>query len=255
MEARIYIDIRSILDLNQATLIEIMGSEKALEYVTSDAYSFRELDIFPVDMAKLRARLKEDDVNLFKHATVTYMATVVENKLDILEKRNAFNQSTDVPEVLINMYPYSLTEEQGERLINALFLKFGSKCKVTLIGDPIDIWTPSYIKNAGVYAFYGYSFTEWVDAHGTKLETKDIRDTHLYFAAVGNQPLTDTDRKKFSKLGFKDIFTYTEYLFSPVTKLTFLPPIFYSNIITASAYMVKNQSHLTDYKPVDEQGE
>ena len=40
---KIYVDIQSLLDIRQSVLIELMGEEQALEYVSSDAYNFLSL--------------------------------------------------------------------------------------------------------------------------------------------------------------------------------------------------------------------
>lgn len=244
MTARIYVDVQSLLDIRQSALIELMGKEKALEYVTSEAYGFRDLDEFPVDMEAFRALINDPSGQVFKNATVTYIEVVLRSKLDTLEKRNAFNQTSEMGEIILNIYPYRLSEDQANRLRDALFLKLGKVCKIVVVCESMAVWTPAYMKTMGIYAFISYSFSDWLNAHKDKLETTDLREIQLYFPAIGQKALEKDEIKQFSKLGFKDIFSYMEYILAAATKLSFLPPMFYTNIVTATAHMEKNKVNM-----------
>lgn len=252
MAARIYVDIQSLLDIRQSALIELMGVEKTIEYVASEAYGFRQLDEFPVDMEAFRALISDTSGKVFKHATVTYIEIVLKSKLNTLEKRNAFNQTSEMAEVIVNIFPYQLSTEQAEKLRDGIFIKLDRACKVTVVCEPLSVWTPAYMKAAGLYAFLMYSFSDWLNTHKSRLETTDLREIQMYFAAIGSKPLEKEEIRHFTKLGFKDIFSYMEYLLAAVTKISFLPPLFYTNIVTATAHLEKNKVNMETPLNVEE---
>lgn len=242
--SKIYVDIDSLLDTRQGILIEMLGEDTALRMVSSNEYNFRDVDDFNVDMKHFKARRDVGDVAVLTHSTVTYMETVLKSKIANISKRNAFNNTHDEPEVILNTYPYRLTEGQALKMRDAVFLRLGSCCAVTLVCDHPKLWTPGYIKSNGVYAFYAYSFGKWMQEHCSKLETTDLKEVQMYFACVGDERIPDKELKDIVKLGFKDIFSYTEYLLSGATRLTMLPVIFYTNVIIATAILKKQDQSL-----------
>jgi hypothetical protein len=237
--SKIYIDLDALLDVRQSVLIEIMGQERALDLVTSDAYNFRDVDVFEVDMALFTERLQSGDKTLLKNARITYMEVALKSKINNIGKRNAFNNASDRAHVLVNVHPYLLTEQEARAVQNAVFLRLDRACEVTIVREPTSNWTPSNIRSCGIYAYYGYDFGKWMDVHSDHLETTDLRETQMYFAPMGKKVLTKEELKVITKLGFKDPFGYMEFLLSSVTKLTFLPCVFYSNVLTASGYLQK----------------
>ena len=138
MTARLYIDVHSLFDLRQSVLVDMLGKEAAVDYVTSNDYSFRDVDVFPVDMAVFKKKMSDPSDTIFKYATITYMEVVLKSKLANLEKRNAFNQTNEIPEVVVNIYPYDLTTEQANVIRDAVFLKLGGKTQVTIIHEPVE---------------------------------------------------------------------------------------------------------------------
>lgn len=237
--SKIYIDMDSILDTRQGILISMLGQEDALKMVSSHEYNFRDVDDFTVDMSAYKAKGDAGDPEVLKHSTVTYMEVVLKSKIANISKRNAFNNTHSTPEVILNTYPYRLTERQVKTVRDAVFVRLGECCDVTLVYDHPSVWTPGFIKASGVYAFYAYSFGKWMQEHCAKLETTELRDVQMYFACVGDERVPEKDLKDIVKLGFKDIFTYTEYLLSGVTKLTLLPVVFFTNVIIATAILKK----------------
>lgn len=250
MISRIYIDIASIMELRLSVLSMLMGKDKAVEHCGSLDYAFREFDRFPVDMKEYQRLLSQETADAIGGSVVTYMAISLLSKLDTLEKRNAFNQQPSRSEVIVNIYPYHLSEKQAEAFVRALFVKLNESTEVTLVRDPVETWSPAYMKMLNVYAFYGYKFGEWMQAHGNSLESVGRVETKMYFAALGEADPSKEEVALFKKLGFKDIFSYTEYVMTPRMELTFLSPLLYTNIVTATAYMENNKFKME--RPLEE---
>lgn len=247
--AKIYIDIASLLDLRAAALSQLGDQEKLVEYLNTEEYNFRQMDEFPlVDMEQYKRLDKEKPVNLIPASVITYLLTSLKSKLHNLEQRNNFYNEKKIPEVLLNIYPFKLTNTQSKALQNMLFVKLETNTLVTVISmSPKDV-TPYFIKNSGIITAFMYSFKDWMNEHGGVLETNKLPDTIMYFPALYHEKHDEKELQKITKLGFKDLFGYTEYLLSSCVNINFLPVVFYSNLITASLYIDKFNDVLKDEK-------
>lgn len=238
---KIYVDIQSLLDLRQSVLIELMGEESALEYVSNDEYNFREHDKFPVDQKLYLEKMSSKSPVIFKNATITYIEVLIKNKLTNLEKLNGFNGENSQPELVVNTYPYQLTQDQVRNIQNAIFVKLNVLCVVSIVYDQPSVWSPSYIRNNNVSSFFMYDFSGWMKHHSTKLINGDLKNCNVYAPSIGSAELTPEELKELKKLGFNDIFSYTEYILASACRIQFLPIVFYTNIITATAILDKNK--------------
>lgn len=238
---KVYTDIQSLLDIRQSILIDMLGEETALEYVSSDTYNFRETDLFPVNKTEYASKLNSRSPIVLKNATITYIEVLLKNKLTNLEKLNGFNGESSAPELVVNTFPYQLTQEQVRHLQNAIFVKLDVLCLITIVYDPPNVWSPSYIRNNNVSSFFMYDFTTWMNLHSEKLVNGDLREINVYVPSIGGKELTPEEQKEIKKLGFNDIFSYTEYVLSTACRVQFLPIVFYTNIVTATAILEKNK--------------
>lgn len=245
---KIYIDIHSLLDLRQGTLIELMGLEETTEYVNTNEYNFRDRDIFPVDMERYNILLKEGNKSILRNSTITYMETVLLSKIPSLERHNIYNHTHRPPEIIVNMYPFNLEEYHLRLIQNAIFVKFGSNIQITLVNEELDVYTPYLLKNSNFVYFLSYFPNQWLDKHSKSLDNKEPLSTTLYFPAIAYRDLTEQDFKGIKDLGFKDIYSYTEYLLSSSVNITFLPIFMYSNTLTGNAIAKKYKTDIV--KPI-----
>lgn len=247
--AKIYIDIASLFDLRAAALSQLADQDKLIEYLHSEEYNFRQIDIFPMVNAEDYARLdKEKPVDLIPASVITYLLTSLKSKLHNLEQRNNFYNEKKVPEVLLNVYPFKLTDGQSKALQNMLFVKLEANTLVTIISMSPKEVTPYFIKNSGIVSAFMYSFKDWMGEHTAALENNKLLDTIIYFPALYHDLHDEKEIQKIVKMGFKDLFAYTEFLFSSCANINFLPVVFYSNILTASLYLNKFNDVLKDEK-------
>ena len=230
---KIYVDIQSLLDLRQSVLVALMG-EEALEYVNKEDYYLRVTDNFPVDLQEMKEMLSTGDVRCLNNTTVTYISTLLTNNLVQMEKLSVFNGDSNRPELLINIYPFKFKDSTVASLKDAIFIKLQHPVLITVVSEPISTWSPSFIKHSGIKQFYCYDTTTWLNNHSSKLEAGDLRECRVYFPSLGHVLPTKHDIRELQKLGFKDIFGYTEFILAPYVKIQFLPVVFYSNLITAT---------------------
>lgn len=226
---RIHIDIQSLLDVRQSVLVDMMGEKAAQDYVSSKTYYARERDEFDVDMQVFAKRVKDYRAAL-SHATITYVEVILNTKISSLEKLNVFNGDAKQLEILLNIYPFQVDESLANLLRDGLFSKLTTPVHITVINEPIEHLTPVFIKQNNIVEFFHYDAAAWLSKHTESLSKTQLRDSRLHFPALGKQELNDKDRKEIKRLGFADIYQYTEFLYSAVTKINFLPVGFYSNI-------------------------
>lgn len=244
--SKIYVDIESLLDLRQAILSKLMDTEALLDFINSDEYNFRNTDNFAnVDMTKYEEVYKSMTVDILHHSTVTFIINTIRTKLMNLEKRNALYGESKSPEVVLNIYPFDMTQKQIEALQNLLFIKLDKCCFVSIINKPIKEISPYFIKNMNFTACFIYRASEWIEQHTDTLNSIKLPDTLLYFPAIYKVEDKTNEIDKIKKLGFKDVFGYVEFLLSSAVNINFLPIVFYSNIITSSILIDKYNKDLS----------
>lgn len=254
--AKIYVDIDSILDIRQAILTHLIPSAKLVEFLNSDEYTFREIDRFPMaNMTRYNQIDHAREPVLIRRATVTYIINVLRTKIVNLEKRNTFYKETKKPEILLNIHPFRIEEHVAEDIQNALFVKLGSNCVVTIVSKSIESLSPYYLKSNEVVSAFIYNFSKWCNAHTSSLSKTDIKDIPLYFPSIYHDNRKKDELKVIRKLGFKDVFSYMEYLYSNVADINFLPTVFYSNIVTATLTLAEYDTTLMKTELKDAYGD
>ena len=245
--SKIYVDLESLLDIRQAILYTLYpDQDKLMTYLDSEEYNFRQTDTFSiVNSADYDVAYKSRSTDLLPYSTITHTLISLKTKLANLEKRNIYYGETKTPEIVLNIYPFTLTTEQTEQIQNLLFVKLETNTLVTVVSiSPLEL-SPYFIKNGSFTACFIYNFSEWMNFHSKSLEDNKLTDTILYFPAI-YVSYDEKEQEKIVKLGFKDVFNYTEFLLSSVANINFLPTVFYSNLITASRYLKKFNQELKD---------
>ena len=245
--SKIYVDIHSLLDLRAAMLLQLVEQNTLIDYLNSEEYNFRQMDDFPVaDMTAYQGLVKTMPVELIPTSLITYILTSLKSKLNNLEKRNSFYNEKKVPEILLNIYPFELTDTQTAALQNMLFIKLETNTMVTIIRMSPNEVTPYFIKNSGIITTFMYDFNAWMGEHSSALEKTKLVDTLMYFPTLYHDKQDEKQLQKITKLGFKDLYGYTEYLLSSVANINFIPVVFFSNLVTASLYVDKFNDVLKD---------
>lgn len=234
---KLYIDIQSLLETRQSCLIHLLGEEETIEYIHTEAYYLRDLDEFPVDKLAYTELSASDSPLVLSNATITYLLVVLTSRLSQMEKMNAFNERKGQTELIVNTHPFKFTEDVVGRFKNALFLKLQIPVRITIVCEPLSVWTPGFIKNAGITQFYCYEGSEWLSQHSDQVVNGALKDVRMFFPTLGRAKLEKDDIKRLQKTGFKDIFAYTEFLFSRHVKIQFLPVAFYNNLVSATAIL------------------
>ena len=251
---KIYVDIESLFDLRQAALFDLYESKEKLgDYLNSESYNFRDCDVFEgVDMDKYKEVYGAKAVGMIPRSVVTYILMTLRSKLANIEKRNTFHNESKVPEILLNVYPFELSESHKEQMQNMLFVKLESETIISVVSMSPKELSPYFMKTSGLTACFIYDFAGWMNAHSGSLEGCKIPEVLLYFPSLYVVKPSEAEVSQITKLGFKDVFSYTEYLMSSVANFNFLPVVFYTNIVTANCYLTKFDDVLKETPLSDE---
>lgn len=237
---RVYVDIESLLDLRSAILSKLRDKEDLTTYLLSEEYNFRDIDKFPMINQEEYDSINSNKTNdLIPLSLITYIVNTLKTKIENLEKRNNFYNEKKTPEIVLNVHPFKLTEQQKNIIQNLLFIKLKTNTLVTVVDLPIKDISPYFINNSNFISCFIYNFQDWMNHHSSSLEKNKLTDTLLYFPALYSKEPEQKELEQITNLGFKDLFSYTEYLLSSVANINFLPVVFYSNIVTASLYLDK----------------
>ena len=244
---KILIDLDSLFDIRQGILSKLVDNNTLKDIVTSEEYIFRNIDRFSnIDVVKYNEVNNNRDKSIISNSIIAYMFNILKSKIANIEKRNAYHNENKASELLINIYPFTLTEKEQADLVDVLFVKLNTNIFINIVSYSIKQLSPLFLKNNNIIASYIYNSKDWLDFHSKDLDKNKSPDTSIYFPSIVYKELSKDELKQLSKLGFNDIFSFTEFLFSPYIVINFLPVIFYSNILTASAYINKYNIDIKD---------
>lgn len=238
---RIIVDLQSLLDIRQSALMEVMGKERALEFVTKEPYFHRDNDNFDVD-PQLYAKAIADWTVALKNSSVTYIHVVINSKIANTERLNVFKAQDRETELLLNIYPYELPEHVTDAIRGGLFTKLTTPVEINIIRASPKELSPNFLKHSNAIELFCYDSSAWLDAHSEALSKGDRCECRVNFPAIGKRALEHSEIKEISKIGFSDIYQYIEFIFSSAIRINFLPIGFYCNTYIGMALMEKSAS-------------
>lgn len=252
---RILIDLDSLLDIRQGILHKLLDEEKLSEFIASETYNFRTTDDFSsiVDQDKYELIELNRTQDIVLNSTISYLYNILRRKLIDLEKRNNYFQETKDVELIINIYPFKLTTEQQDLLINGIFKKLNLKIFIKCIYIETFKITPLFLRDNDIVEVFLYDATTWLDTQLDNVYNSSfkIHDIRINFPSIYKKELTEDMKKKLDDNGFKDIFSVLEYLVSAYAIINFLPVMFYNNLIISTVY-IDNFNKTTQNKSIKE---
>ena len=133
------------------------------------------------------------------------------------------------PKILLNIYPYELSEEDIVILIESLISISNGLADIEVIDMPYEDITPKYVKShLSIMILYDYS--SWLEIHSTNKNFEKITCPEV--ALIGPR-LYFKDNIEASEL---DPFSSMEILISPLIGLQLLPIEYFSSILRLDIY-------------------
>lgn len=232
----IYVDMESLFDLRQGFLTTKGLTPLELnEYILNDEYNNRETDeLMGFTREDYRKEVDEGNMDIVKGSIVTYIGNEIFNRIQNMTANNVVDGAHYIPEVWLNQGNFEFTNEEIDMLKNLMFVTFGSVCNVDVLYIPLKQLSPSFIEENNIRLVYMYDCSEWLNLHGNHLTNNPIPKTEFYFAPIYSNYDLDAI-EKLKEIGFRDGFSYVEFVMSPHTKCRFYPTVFYSNNVISTA--------------------
>lgn len=128
-------------------------------------YYTRSIDLFHgIDFQEFKDRYKKRDKNILKNASGTQMVQMVQDfvkgTLSLIET----SPHHFIPRILINTFPYILTDEEQTIILNSFVALTEQKAVVELVHLSKEELTPSFIKNE-IALLAMYDYYEWLEIH------------------------------------------------------------------------------------------
>lgn len=231
----IYIDIDSLIDVRTSIIKKIAGEDRAFEIVTSDAFNFRTADIFDINMDDYLKAYQERSKEDIENGVVSYMFNILKNRTKrLLHLCQTQNTTPDIL-IYLNIYPYKLTIAQANAIAFTLEKKLQLGISVVPINMELKDITPLYIKSHQIKELFIYDSSTWLKENTEAATKASVQNIVFNFPAITAQVLDKDNLKKLDESGFKDIFSLTEFILSPIITAIFVPVIFYTNVILSSS--------------------
>lgn len=224
-DAVLLVDLDCVLDTRLSTILYLTDLNKVGECL-SHGYTTRPLDLY-----------KGIDINLYKETYAnrgTNKAILLEGlKTPIVNLINDYvieisvkcYHSNDLlkPSIIINTYPYILTEDENKVLLDVFITLTGLKADIELIHKSNEELTPMYIKDK-IALFIKYDFKDWLETHAANGNFKKVicPEVVMYGPAIFYDRLPNETEIKAYQDANTNFFKNLEDIVKPLINLKLL---------------------------------
>ena len=217
LDKGVYIDLDTIFD-TRLTVLKAISPEVYNLMLKTDYYDLRLFDEFDfINNKVFNTFYKQRDNEILKRSFITKAVELLALELDILVSKKVEAGVTSPTFIDLNIYPYTLTEVDKKRLINAIGIYcLFDEVKVNFVNiSPFDL-SMSYISGRyGVMIMYHGS--KWLDYQMSikKLSCSDIK---LYVPALLDKPVIFKKKEDL-----ENVFNSRDTILNPFINITSLP--------------------------------
>lgn len=178
----IYVALDAILDTRIGTLAR-MGDDVALQ-VLENGYHQRQDDRFPgVDLPTYQAMYAARNVETLAASTSTAMLPLLRHLVQQLTTQAAVRPYHDGCRVLVNTYPYKLSDVVNEAMQQTIQVWLQGLAQVELMYLPLRKLTPAHCKqHFAMMVMYDYG--EWLHLHGDAFRHTRLAEVTLFGPAL-----------------------------------------------------------------------
>lgn len=215
--ASVYVDMDSLFDTRIATL-QKFGIDVVAKNLSSGYYGRVSDEFEGIDQAQyLEAYNNRDKRTLFE-AMVTPVSEILKNFAKRTLVALVASPYRRQPKVVVNLYPYRLTESEIKNLIAALAVVTDSLLDIEVTYKSMDELTPSYMKSTFVQVVM-YHYKDWLEYHAKNENLIKTQCPNLIM--VG--PMLLASKEAARKVEGFDIFEAMESYSSVFVKLVLHP--------------------------------
>lgn len=217
------VELDCLLDTRLGTLFSF-GPE-IMDTVLTEAYYQREEDKFPnVDDATFKSRYSQRDISVLKNACPTKIISLIQEFVVKTLNQSLVSPHHYLPKVVLNTYPYDLSDAECESMIKILMYFTKEKCQIEHVCLPYEALTPSYVKHA-YSVMIMYDYRTWLECHAKTeaFKTSSCPEVTLMAPAIFfDGPLKLEDMQMLEKQNLTP-FKAVEMIAAPFVNLKLLP--------------------------------
>lgn len=195
----VLVELDAILDTRIGTVAHRFGDEVAFQ-VLQAGYHTRVDDKFPgVDYEEYRKAYQARDVEVLKHSTITDNVRLMREVIGELSQQAVGRPYHTGARVLVNVYPYTLTEDMRAALKELVlpwvtgYTELGVTHTVEIVSISKSDITPKFIVDNDVTTIFMYEYKDWFDAQAVNFKRTPLTGVTLYSPAIYHEVTPTTD--------------------------------------------------------------
>lgn len=221
MSKAIYVELDCLLDTRLGTLFRI--NKKNTINLIMNNYNQRFIDVFPgYDTNEYNELYAKRDRKTLLVSPSTPLIFFIEKYVDSLIDKIYTTPIIDIPKLVINTYPYNLTDREINIIISGIAAVSAKKIEITTIRKEIKELTPVVLNNNYIIVFM-YEYRLWLEHYSENevLNMVTCPDVTMYGPQlVYDENIQSTELEE----GFKTIENFTR----AVIDLQLLPVGYFS---------------------------
>lgn len=167
MKQCVYVELDALLDTRLATISKI-DQDAAVALLKSPEYYSRLIDDFEpwtgITKETFRAEYAKRNVDTLARSRITNVPFLLKELIEKMEEMSSETPFVEDLSVVINTFPYDLTEEEQNVLISAVMARSGIETPVVVDYIPPAQLTPYYVK-VNFSGMIIYNFHDWMKHH------------------------------------------------------------------------------------------
>lgn len=215
----IFVELDALLDTRAATIASF--GKEAMDKAITKEYFNRLNDDF--SLPGYDVKYKGRDNSLLKNTMITSVLSVIGSFVKTTLQNNLNSPYVYRPCVVINTYPYVLSDIESRDLISAIVKSTNEEADVELVSMDNDTLTPTYFNNNVSVAvmYHGLDWLE-VQSEAGRFAKKACPDIVLFCPKLAKLKQHNME---------KDPFDVLESIAAPIISLKFLPISVFSMIV------------------------
>lgn len=223
----IYTELDVLLDTRMGTIAR-MDQAKAQQILDSGKYHVRKSDVFSgIDREEYKRMYAERDTTTLAYSTVTNAIEWLRRLRGVLADQAIERPYNDGTKIVVNYYPYQLTSEEKDEVVQAVSAWLNHELPVELVSIPTQDLTPAHCKASYAMMMF-YDFEVWMEIHAQEFEHTKLPDVTLFAPAIyfNKEPTAKELEKAVKEAGHP--MQALELLASPLIDLKLIDVKFFS---------------------------
>jgi len=171
--ASIFVELDALIDTRISVLWQMDGAETIKTILQAD-YHNRPIDMFEgIDNTKFKKLYDNRTKDCLKESMLTGVIDVIREFAYVTLSELVNSPRHFKPKVIINTYPYVLSEEEDNVLIATMVHLTNKLCDVQIVHMTYEEITPSYVKN-NLEIIVLYEYYKWLEVHAKSEAIKRV---------------------------------------------------------------------------------